>query len=135
MATTFDHQQWAAVMNHQGLSQDEKAYFKALGARIAQRRKEVGLTQVQMAEVLKISQQTYASYEVGRYRFPVSMLPTLAHTLAMDMETLLGATKTQSKRGPVPKYQHHIERISRLSKPQQRIVIQVLESLLAQQGA
>jgi transcriptional regulator with XRE-family HTH domain len=134
MATIFNQQQWIATMS-QSLSQDEKAYFKALGERITQRRKEVGLTQVQMAEALGIAQQTYAHYEVGRYRFPVSMLPTLAHALAIDMETLLGATKTQSKRGPVPKYQHHMERISRLSKPQQRIVIQVLESLLSQQGA
>jgi transcriptional regulator with XRE-family HTH domain len=129
------NQQWIAVMN-EGLSQDEKAYFKALGARIAQRRKEVGLTQVQLAEVLGISQQTYASYEVGRYRFPVSSLPTLAQTLKVEIDVLLGASanKSRSKRGPVPKFQRHIERISQLSKTKQRFVIQMLEAALAQQG-
>lgn len=135
MATVLDQQQWAAVMNH-GLTKDEKAYFKALGARIAQRRKEVGLTQVQVAEILDLTQQTYAHYEVGRYRIPVSLLHALARALRTDVNTLLGETaKQRAKRGPAPKFQQHVERISRLPKTQQRIVIQVLESLLAQQGA
>ena len=131
----LDHQQWVATMA-QAMSQDEKVYFKALGARIAQRRNELELMQVQVGEALGVAQQTYASYEVGRRRIPVSLLPALARTLKTDINTLLGETaKTLSKRGPAPKFQQHIERISRLSKPQQRIVIQVLESLLAQQGA
>lgn len=120
---------------NEGLSQDEKAYFKALGARVAQRRKELGLTQVQLAEVLKISQQTYASYEVGRYRFPVSMLSPLAKTLKIEIDALLGETsKSRSKRGPAPKFQQHLERISQLPKTKQRFVIQMLEAALAQQG-
>ena len=120
----------------QAMSQDEKVYFKALGVRIARQRNELGLTQVQVAEAIGVAQQTYASYEKGIRRIPVSLLPALAQTLSMETDVLLGAAiRTPLKRGPVPKYQHHMERISRLSKPQQRIVIQVLESLLSQQGA
>lgn len=132
---TYNQQQWVTTMS-QALSKDEKAYFRALGVRIAERRKELGLTQVQMAEVLDVTQQAYATYESGRYRVPVSMLPALAQMLMMDMETLLGTTaKQRAKRGPAPKYQQHIERISRLPKARQRLVIEVLESLLSQQGA
>jgi transcriptional regulator with XRE-family HTH domain len=135
MAASFN-QQWVAVMS-QGLSQDEKAYFKALGARIAQRRKEAGLTQVQLAEALGIAQQTYASYETGFRRVPVSSLPTLAQTLKVEIDILLGApakTRGSGKRGPAPKFQHHIERISQLSKPKQRFVLEMLETVLAQQS-
>jgi transcriptional regulator with XRE-family HTH domain len=131
----YKQQHWIAGMS-QALTKDEKAYFKALGARIAERRRELGLTQVQIAEVLDVTQQTYAGYESGRYRVPVSMLPALAQMLMMDMETLLGTTaKQRAKRGPAPKFQQHIERISRLPRAKQRFVIQVLESVLAQQGA
>lgn len=132
----LDRQQWVAPMA-QAMSKDENVYFKALGARIAARRNELELTQVQIAEALGVAQQTYASYEVGRNRIPVSLLPQLALTLKMDADVLIGAPrkKQNGKRGPAPKYQHHIERISRLPKTRQRLVIEVLESLLAQQGA
>jgi transcriptional regulator with XRE-family HTH domain len=135
MVMAADNQQQSVSTMSQALTKEEKAYFKALGARIAERRRELGLTQVKVAAALDVTQQTYAAYESGRVRVPVSMLPTLSQMLMMDMETLLGTAKPRSKRGPAPKFQQHMERIGRLPKPQQRIVIQVLESLLAQQGA
>ena len=51
-------------------------------------------------------------------------------------DTLLGddAAKTRAKRGPAPKLQQHLERISTLPKAKQKFVMDVLESVLAQQG-
>jgi transcriptional regulator with XRE-family HTH domain len=120
--------QYIAVM-----TQDEKDYFKVLGARVAQLRKDQALTQVQLAEALGISQQMVASYEVGRRRIPVSMLQALAQALSVDIDGLLGdAAKARAKRGPAPVLARHMERISALPKTQQKFVIQVLESVLAQ---
>lgn len=117
------------------MTQDEKDYFKVLGARVAQLRKDQGLTQVQLAELLSISQQMVASYEVGRRRIPVSMLQSLAQALSVDLDGLLGeAAKARAKRGPAPVLARHMERISALPKTQQKFVIQVLESVLAQQS-
>lgn len=115
------------------MTQDEKDYFKALGSRVAQLRKGLGLTQVQLAETLGISQQMVASYEVGRRRIPVSMLPVLAQALAVQVDDLLGhMTKTRAKRGPISQLQRSIERISELPKPKQRFVLEMLETVLAQ---
>jgi transcriptional regulator with XRE-family HTH domain len=120
--------QYIAVM-----TQDEKDYFKVLGARVAQLRRDQALTQVQLAEALGISQQMVASYEVGRRRIPVSMLQALAQALSVDIDGLLGdAAKARAKRGPTPVLARHMERISALPKTQQKFVIQVLESVLAQ---
>lgn len=120
--------QWIAVM-----TQDEKKYFQEFGQRVAQLRKALNLTQAQLGELLSISQQMVASYEVGRRRVPVSMLPALARALAVPIDELLGdTTKTRSKRGPTSKLQQHIERISQLPKAQQRFVMQMLETVLAQ---
>ena len=120
--------QYIAVM-----TQDEKDYFKVLGARVAQLRHDQALTQVQLAEALGISQQMVASYEVGRRRIPVSMLQALAQALSVDIDGLLGdAAKARAKRGPAPVLARHMERISALPKTQQKFVIQVLESVLAQ---
>ena len=45
------------------ISDDERAFFIELGQRIAQRRKEQGLTQAQLAELLGVSQQAMNSFE------------------------------------------------------------------------
>ena len=50
-----------------------------------------------------------------------------------DPHTLIGEpNQSAKKRGLAPRLQQHIERISQLPKPQQRFVMQVLESVLAQ---
>ena len=72
------------------MTQDEKLFFKQLGARIAQLRKERGLTQVQLAQLLDLTQQMVASYEVGRRRVPVSLLPAIADALTISIEELIG---------------------------------------------
>ena len=116
------------------MTQDEKLFFKELGARIAELRKTHGLTQVQLAETLKLSQQMIASYEVGRRRVPVSLLPAIAHALAVSVEALIGEKDaTPAKRGPAPKLLQQMERIQRLPKAQQRFVIQMIDTVLAQQ--
>jgi transcriptional regulator with XRE-family HTH domain len=125
----------ATLLHFAAMTQDEKDYFKVLGARIAQLRRDHGLTQVQLAETLEISQQMVASYEVGRRRVPVSMLQPLAQALAVDTDDLLGKpAKANGKRGPAPVLARHMERISALPKAQQKFVLQVIETVLAQQG-
>jgi transcriptional regulator with XRE-family HTH domain len=115
------------------VTHEEKRFFEQLGGRIAQLRKEQGLTQQQLAQELEVTQQVVASYEIGRRRVPVSMLPALASSLAVPIEALLGAANgTRGKRGPAPKLQRHIERISRLPPAKQRFVMEMIETVLAQ---
>jgi transcriptional regulator with XRE-family HTH domain len=116
------------------MTQDEKLFFRQLGARIAELRKTHGLTQVQLAEALKLTQQMVASYEVGRRRVPVSLLPAIAHALAVSVEVLIGQKEAApGKRGPAPKLQQQMERIQRLPKAKQRFVMEMIDTVLAQQ--
>lgn len=115
------------------LSKEESAFFVRLGARIAQLRKEQGITQVQLAEQLGVSQQTITAYEVGRRRIQVSALPVIAQVLGVAVETLMGETPTATrKRGPAPKLQQQMDRINQLPKARQQFVMQVIDSMLAQ---
>ena len=115
------------------ISQEERTFFAELGERVAQLRKANNITQVQLAEVLEVSQQTIQAYEVGRRRIPVSALPVLAQRLAVSLEELLGHARHGTRKpGPTPKLQQHMERISRLPKAQQRFVMQMLEPVLPQ---
>ena len=127
------HQIIAMERSTMAISQDEREFFIALGIRIAKLRKESHITQVQLAETLGISQSAMNAYELGHRRVPMSALSTLARTLGVSPEDLLGETnETTRKRGPAPKLQQHMERISQLPKPRQRMVMEMLEAVLAQ---
>ena len=114
----------------------DKTYYRELGRRIAERRKAVGMTQVELAKVLGIAQQTMAHYEGGTLRVAVALLPPLASTLGLTLEELVGSeakpAKTKGKRGPAPKIQQQLEQIEALPKSKQRVIAQVLDSMLAQ---
>ena len=115
------------------ISQDERGFFIALGNRIARLRKESHITQAQLAETLGVSQSTMNAYELGNRRVSLCALPTLAKTLGVVPEELLGETNAaMRKRGPAPKLQQHMERISQLPKPRQRMVMEMLDAVLAQ---
>ena len=87
------------------MTHDEQAFFKAMGARIADLGKESSITQVQLAKTMDVSQQSVTSWEVGRRGVPVSALPTLARALGVGVEALAGETAQPAKRGPTPKLQ------------------------------
>lgn len=118
------------------ISNEERAFFIAFGERLAALRKDQGLTQVQLAELLDVSQQAITAYESGQRRVPISTLPLLARTLGVSVEDLIGvpAPRGSGKRGPAPKLQQQLERVSQLPKARQRMVSEVLDSLLAQVG-
>ena len=122
---------WADAMP---ADRDEKQFFKALGARIAELRRAQNLTQVQLAETLGVSQQTVTAYEVGRRRMPVSSLPVIARYLGTTVEELIGEKAPPAKRGPTPKLQQQIERLNTLPKAQQQVVIKMLDGVLGQAG-
>lgn len=118
------------------ISQDKREFFVALGSRIAQQRKESHITQVQLAETLGVSQPTMNAYELGQRRVPVSALPILAKALGVGLEELLGESSAATrKRGPAPQLQQQVERLARLPKSQQRVVMQMIEGVLAQAGS
>src|SRR5438034_9218568 len=93
------------------ISSDERAFFVAMGERIASLRKTRNLTQTQLAEALGVTQQTVQAYEAGSRRIPVSALPVVARTLSVSLMVLFGEEQGKGekaaarRRGPVPQGQ------------------------------
>jgi len=110
----------------------DKQYFKDLGGRLAQLRKDQGLSQQAIADALGIAQQTYAHYEVGRLRMPMSLLPRLIELFGVGADQLIGLRSAPGKRGPAPLLQQKIERLSRLPKAKQKFVMEMLDGVLNQ---
>ncbi len=125
------------ALTHQWVRQmtpKDKRFYQGLGQRLATFRKAQGLTQQQLAEMMDISQQTMAHYEVGRLRVAVAMLPELAKVLGIAVEELIGtpSTASKNKRGPAPRLQQQIELIQQLPRTKQRFVMEMLDTVLQQ---
>ena len=122
-----------SLPDYAAMAVTDKAFYAQLGQRIAEARKAQGMTQVQLSEALGIAQQTLAHYEGGKLRVAVAMLPPLAQILGVGVEELIGTpTKRTGKRGPTPKMQQQIERLSDLPQAKQRVVMEMLEGVLMQ---
>jgi transcriptional regulator with XRE-family HTH domain len=129
-----------AILHHAPLAvaATDKTFYRQLGQRIAERRRALGMNQTQLADQLGIAQQTMAHYENGKLRVAVAMLPTISQALDLSIETLIGldtrkpAKTAANKRGPTPLIQRQLEAVSALPRSKQRVVSQVLDSMLAQ---
>src|SRR5687768_2703037 len=112
---------------------ESRAYFRSLGAHIAVLRKEIGMTQAELARVLGVSQQTVFAYELGDRRVSVLMLVKLAKIFDMSVEQLTGLTMPRpSRRRLSPAGVRHAERYQMLRKTQQRFVARIIDVLLEQ---
>jgi len=110
---------------------DSGRFAKELGQRLAQVRKEQGLTQTELADALDLSQAVIAEYEAGRKNIPTWRLVNLAEALGVTPDVLLAERNGgRAKRGPTPKLQKQMERISALPKEHQRSIMQVLDLAL-----
>ncbi|MDR0809689.1 MAG: helix-turn-helix domain-containing protein [Gemmobacter sp.] len=114
------------------MTPDDTAFFRLLGARIAQRRKTQDLTQAELGDLVGVTQQQIASFETGRRRMPISTLPLLAKALSVSIETLLSEDAKPAKRGPVPQIQRQLEQLRQLPKVKQQAIMQVIDSVIAQ---
>lgn len=109
-------------------------FNKTLGDRIADLRKEIGLTQAQLAEKLNISQQLVANYEQGQRRIHAELLLKLSKILYVDLYDLLGIQNKKKKRGPSSKIQRKLIQIESLPGSKQKTVLELLDSFLQTAG-
>jgi len=115
------------------LNSSDQRYFQELGRRIYELRKAKGLTQTELGEILGFSQQQVHGFEKGTRRIPVSLLPTLATTLGVSFDELLGTPRhRRSKRGPKSKLEQQFETVSQLPRKRQKFISEVLDGLLQQ---
>jgi transcriptional regulator with XRE-family HTH domain len=117
------------------MNQNDQAFFKELGLRIAELRKEACMTQAQLSEVLKISQQMVGAYEIGSRKIPASMLPSIAKLFAVPLDQLMGIEKQPVKRGPASVLQRQIEQIGLMPRNKQKFIAEMLDAMIKQQQA
>ena len=107
-------------------------FNKAIVERMIQIRKTQGITQIEMAERLGMTQGNYGHYERGVRKLPMERLPDIVQALNTSLEELLGLQKKNSKRGPSSLLEKRFEKIKTLPKSKQKEIINVVDALLKQ---
>jgi len=110
---------------------------ETLGQRLAQVRKERGLTQVELAERTGLIQVVVSDYERGRLRLPADMAVRFAEILGVTVDELLqsrkkkgGAAKKTTKQ-PSLKLVRRMEQIESLPTYQQRALLMTIDTFIA----
>jgi transcriptional regulator with XRE-family HTH domain len=107
----------------------------AFGAQLAALRKTRGLTQSQLAEALGLSVEMLAYYERRATNPSADFIAKAAAFFNVSADALLALdTKTARKPGPPSDLAQLTERLSRLPRAQQKIVVKMLEGVLQKTG-
>jgi len=112
-------------------AEETQRFHKELGQRIAERRKELGLTQIELAKRIEATQKIVTSYERATRQMPAWRLPVIAQALETTPEELLGVGKQKRGRGRESRLEQQLERLKQLPRSEQQFVMKMLDNALA----
>ena len=104
------------------------------GARLLALRNAAGLTQIELAKLLDVSQANIAFWEWSEKPPRGEVLPKMAKAFGVRVDDLLVAAERRSPRrsGPVGKLQRVFEQASALPRTKQELVVQFVATLVEQ---
>ncbi len=106
----------------------------AFGERLALARERMGLSQIQLAEKLGVTQKVITYWEHNPVGLRAEQLTAITSVLNISAEELLGQPKSKLRiGGPVGKARRVFEEVSSLPRHQQQRIIGVVEDLLSVQ--
>lgn len=114
--------------------------METIAERVARMRKEKGITQAEMADLLGVSQPVVSEYERGTLRLHGELIVRVAEILSVSADELLGLTeaKNASKRGNGAKNRRllrRIEQIETLPKRDQEALLRTIDAFLSKSAA
>ena len=114
------------------LPEIETEFAQSIGIRIASMRKKRGITQVQLAETVGISQKLVSSYEVGRITLSSEMLLRIATALRVSSDMLLGIKKDDEVMADNPslKIMRRLIKIDQIPSNQQKALLKNIDMFL-----
>ncbi len=101
------------------------------GIRLAQARHATGLTQMQLAKRLGVSQQMIDYYERRAGNPTAAFVRKVAEALNVSIDNLLGHNgKQPRKSGPPSQFEQRLTAVRQLPREKQNLVLQFLDSFL-----
>lgn len=101
-----------------------------LGERIARARQQAGLTQIQLAKKLGVTQRIVTYWEREAAGLRADQLASLAEVLGVSSEYFLGREQKARGKGPTGKAHQIFEQVSQLPRSQQQRILSTVEDML-----
>jgi len=110
-----------------------KAAVETIGERIARLRKERGITQKELADLLRVTQSVVSDYERGELRVHGELLVRLAEILRVSANEILGLEKNGKTEAAVKnrRLQRRLQAIDKLPKRDQEALLRTIDAFLA----
>lgn len=106
----------------------------AQGARLLALRKAAGLTQIELAKALGVSNANIAFWEWSQKPPRSDVLPAMARALRVRVEDILGSEPNAAKHpSPSGKLQSTFEKVRALPRRHQELVVRFVDTLVEQQ--
>jgi transcriptional regulator with XRE-family HTH domain len=107
-----------------------------LGRRIARLRRDRGLTQVELAERLGITQPAVSDYENDDTRLPADAVIQIAHILGVSADELLGLKESSSNPGGSRnrRLYRRLQEIEKLPRRDQQALLRTIEAFISKVG-
>ena len=114
------------------LSVADKNTAAVIGARLAQLRKEKGITQGELAKLLAISQPMVSDYERGELRLHGELILRLTQILGVSADELLGREEAPKRKGSIKNRRllRQVQALDKLSKRDQQALLRTIEAFL-----
>ncbi|MGH8275619.1 MAG: helix-turn-helix domain-containing protein [Steroidobacteraceae bacterium] len=105
----------------------------SIGARIAQLRKDKGLTQKELAERLKVTQPVVSDYENDVIRIPADVVGKIAGVLEVTSDELLGLGREARSRAGLKnrRLSRRLQAIDALPKRDQEALLRTIDAFIS----
>lgn len=105
---------------------------ETLGQRLARLRKEKGITQIELAARLGVSQPLVSEWERDALRLNSETILALVEILEVSADELLGLEKSKTGNGAAParRFTRRLQAITRLPKRDQEALLRTLDAFL-----
>jgi len=115
----------------------QKTSKSPIGSKLLEWRKARKLTQVELGELLGVSQRMITYYENDAQKLPAHLLPRLARALGVSVEEILGDKNLtiDQKAKPNKRILKQVEKLEQLPSQDRRMVFRMIETLSAQNCA
>jgi len=106
---------------------------KTLGQRIAEARRLKGLTQIELAKKIGITQKLVTDYETGRTHMNAEMLARFSIAISIPADKLLGLNFDSENSGMKTfslRYMRRIREIDKLPEIRRRAILKTIDDLI-----
>jgi transcriptional regulator with XRE-family HTH domain len=111
---------------------------ETLGARIARLRRDLGMTQAELAERLGVTQPAVSDYENDDIRLPADVVVQIARIVGVSTDELLGlkdsAARTTSLSPRNRRLYRRLQDIEKLPRRDQQALLRTIEAFLSKAG-